>query len=150
MNKFSQSHTRFSLLLILYVATLLLPLSACGSQPGSTDVNSTPKPTATAPSTPTPDASKLPIQFEFTDKDSGKTATYYVTSRFTIVLNAQQYPKENMQVFCQPAGTIGSISNLPYEAPPLYAVRYEGVQPGTCTIKNGTFLLTVKIVNLPD
>jgi len=69
-----------------------------------------------------------------------------VTSRFEITLNQQKYPKGNLRVSCSRAGTLGAITDLPAETPPLYAVRYEGVQAGRCTIQNGTFLLTVKIV----
>jgi hypothetical protein len=147
MNKFTQSRKRLSPLLIFCTTTLLL-LGACGSQPGPTSASSTPEPTVTTSSTVPPGTPRLTQQYEFTNNDSGKTATYTVTSRFTIILNTQQYPKGNLQVSCHPAGTLGAISNLPSEAPPLYAVRYEGVQPGICTIKNGTFLLTVKIIAL--
>jgi hypothetical protein len=73
--------------------------------------------------------------------------TYTVTSRFGINLNQQRYPKKNIQISCTPPGTLGSISNLPSIVPPLYAVRYEAVQPGLCTIKNGTFLLRVRIIS---
>src|SRR5258708_5613419 len=88
----------------------------------------------------------LTQQYDFTEQDSGRTVTYTVTSRFEITLNQQKYPKGNLRVSCSRAGTLGAISNLPSETPPLYAVRYEGVQAGRCTIQNGTFLLTVKII----
>ncbi len=117
----------------------LLSCSHPGSPPGTT----APQTSVTSPSvTPT---SALTPQYDFTAQDSGRTVTYVVTSRFEIFLNQQQYPKQNLQVSCTPPGTIGSVSNLPYAAPPLYVVRYEGVQPGVCIIKNGTFLLTVRI-----
>ncbi len=148
MNKFPQPRKRHSSLLIFCTTTLLLLLSACGSPPGPTRASSTPESTATTSRTIPQGTPQLTQQCEFTDHDSGKTVTYTVTSRFTIILNAQQYPKSNLQVSCHPAGTLGAISNLPSEAPPLYAVRYEGVQPGICTIKNGTFLLTVKMIAL--
>lgn len=93
---------------------------------------------------------ELTQQYEFTEKDSGRTVTYTVTTRFQIILNQQQYPKRNLQLSCTPPGGLGSISNLPSVTPPLYAVRYEAVQPGLCTIKNGTFLLTVSIIALTE
>jgi hypothetical protein len=71
---------------------------------------------------------------------------YGITSRFEIFLNEQQYPKQDMQVACTPSGTLGTVTNLPHADPPLYVVRYEGIQPGVCTIKNGAFLLTVRII----
>ena len=123
-----------------------LLLVSCAN-PASTQ-GTTPQRTPTTPSsqistTPTP---QLTQQYEFTERDSGRTLTYTVTSRFGIILNQQRYPKKNIQVSCTPPETIGSISNIPSVTPPLYAIRYEGVQPGLCTIKNGTFLLTVRIV----
>ncbi|HLJ34517.1 MAG TPA: hypothetical protein VKU38_12730 [Ktedonobacteraceae bacterium] len=127
------------------LAFALLLLVSCANS-GNPQVP-TPQPTATTPgnhpSTATP---QLTQQYEFTEQDSGRTVTYSVTSRFGISLNQQKYPKKNLQVSCSPPGTIGNISNLPSVPPPLYAVRYQGVQPGLCTIKNGTFLLTVRIV----
>ena len=102
--------------------------------------NNTPKPSPTTPS--------LTQQYDFTAQDSGRTVTYTITSRFEIFLNQQKYPKQNVEVSCHPQGTLGSVSNLPSVAPPLYVVRYEGVQPGACTIKNGTFLLTVRMIAL--
>jgi len=98
--------------------------------------------------TPTPTSPQLTQQYEFTVQDSGRTVTYTATSRFGITLNSQKYPKRNMQVSCSPQGTLGSVSNIPSVAPPLYAVRYEGVGPGICTVKNGTFFLIVRIVAL--
>jgi len=100
------------------------------------------------PGNPTPTAPALTQQYEFTEQDSGRMLIYTVTSRFGIILNSQKYPKENLLVSCQPQGTLGSISNLPSVAPPLYAVRYEGVEPGICAIRNGSFLLMVRIVEL--
>jgi hypothetical protein len=94
---------------------------------------------------PTP---QLTQQYEFTEQDSGRTVTYTITSRFGITLNSQKYPKNNIQVSCQPQDTIGSISNIPSVAPPLYAVRYQGVIAGLCTIRNGTFFLMVRIIDV--
>lgn len=96
-----------------------------------------------------PSASSTPYltqQYQFTQQDSGRTVTYTITSRFGIILNAQKYPKSKIQLSCLPSETLGSISNIPSVAPPLYAVRYEGVRPGVCLIKDGTFHLTVIIV----
>ena len=104
--------------------------------------------------TPTPPGAQISVtpapqltqQYQFTERDSGRTITYVVTSRFGIILNQQKYPKKQILVSCTPAGTLGSISNLPSVAPPLYAVRYQGVQPGICTIRNGPFFLKVRII----
>ena len=146
MDTFTQSAKRFSLLLIFCTLTLVFSLNACGSQPGLTGSSSTLQQTPTTSSTVAPGTPQLTQQYDFTEQDSGRTVTYTVTSRFEITLNQQKYPKGNLRVSCSRAGTLGAISNLPAETPPLYAVRYEGVQAGRCTIQNGTFLLTVKII----
>lgn len=148
MDTFTQSAKRFSLLLIFCTLTLVFSLNACGSQPGLTGSSSTLRQTPTTSSTVAPGTPQLTQQYDFTEQDSGRTVTYTVTSRFEITLNQQKYPKDNLRVSCSRAGTLGAISNLPSETPPLYAVRYEGVQAGRCTIQNGTFLLTVKIIAL--
>lgn len=148
MTKRIQPRPRLCVLLICWTTTLLLLLDACGSPPSPSSASSSPESTGTTPRLVPPDTPQLTQQYEFTAHDSGKTVTYTVTSRFTIILNTQRYPKGNLQVSCHPGGTLGAISNLPAVAPPLYAVRYEGVQPGLCTIKNGTFLLTVHIIAL--
>ncbi len=93
---------------------------------------------------------QLTQQYDFTEHDSGSTLTYTVTTRFEIIFNPQQYPKTNLQLSCTPPEVMGSISNLPSVTPPLYVVRYEAVEPGLCTIRNGTFLLTVGIIALTE
>ncbi len=103
-------------------------------------------PTSSIPVSMTP-TSELTQQYQFTEQDSGRTVTYTITSRLGIILNQQTYPKENMHILCTPPGALGSVSNLPSVVPPLYAVRYEAVQPGLCVIRNGTFLLIVRIIS---
>lgn len=127
-----------------------LLLVSCGSPASTQSPGTTPQPTPTTPSSQisTTPTLQLTQQYEFTERDSGRTLTYTVTSRFGIILNQQRYPKKNVQVSCTPPGAIGSVSNIPSVMPPLYAIRYQGVQPGLCTIKNGNFLLTVRIINL--
>jgi len=93
---------------------------------------------------------QLTQQYEFTEHDSGRTVTYTVTTRLALIFNQKQFPKKNLQLSCTPPGVLGSISNLPSVTPPLYALRYEAVQPGLCTIRNGTFLLTVRIITLNE
>lgn len=109
-----------------------------------------PQPPATTASVPTSITPQLTATYEFTENDSGKSLTYTVTSRFGMELDIQKYPKQNTRVVCTPPGAIGSISNIPSVVPPLYAVRYQAVKPGTCTITNGSFILKVKVINLPN
>ena len=153
----SQKKEKFVMktLIMSFVALIcLLVLASCGSSPPSPTAGvPTPRTTTTQPTSPVaqPTATPMPTsgltqQYEFTDRDSGKTVTYTITSRFQIILNPQKYPQKQVRVACTPIGTLGTVTNLPSVAPPLYVVRYEGIQPGTCTIKNGSFLLTVIIV----
>ena len=81
--------------------------------------------------------------YTITEKDKGKTLTYGLTTRFTVILDGKKYPKEKLS--CAPDGVIGSVSNIPSVALPLYAARFEGVQIGTCTLKDGVFSVTIKI-----
>lgn len=97
-------------------------LVSCVSPVSTT--NPTPQPTSTTPSNPISNTPQLTQQFEFTVQDSGRTVTYVVTSRFEIILNRQKYPKKQVQISCTPQDTLGSVSNLPSVAPPLYVIRY--------------------------
>ena len=153
----SQKKEKFVMktLIMSFVALIcLLVLASCGTSPSSPAAGvPTPGTATTQPTSPVaqPTATPMPTsgltqQYEFTDRDSGKTVTYTITSRFQIILNPQKYPQKQVRVACTPVGTLGSVTNLPSVAPPLYVVRYQGIQPGTCTIKNGSFLLTVIIV----
>lgn len=148
MSNFPQFTQRFTLLFVPCTLMLISLLSACGSQASLSGTSGPSQQTPTPASTASQGIPQLTQQYEFTERDSGKTVTYTVTSRFGIILNREQYPKEHIQVSCNPAHTLGYISNIPSEPPALYTVRYEGVQAGICTIKNGTFLLNVKIVAL--
>ncbi|MGE5541123.1 MAG: hypothetical protein ACM3TU_02470 [Bacillota bacterium] len=82
--------------------------------------------------------------FEITEADSGKTFTYTVTSRFTLILDETKHPQQELS--CVPAGILGSISNIPAVSPPSYAARFEGVAPGTCTFSDRDFTATITIV----
>jgi hypothetical protein len=123
----------------IVVVALLLLLSACQAGPTATPVPPSPTPTAQAAESQ---------QYDITEKDSGKTFTYSVTSRFSVILDETKYPEANLRLSCEPNDVLGSISNLPSVFPPLYAVRYEGVTPGKCMITNGSFSVTIVIVDL--
>ncbi len=127
---------------------VFLLLVSCTNSAGQQQKEAQPAPTSPSNLYSTPSSSYLTQQYQFTAQDSGRTVTYPITSRFGIILNGQKYPKNKIQLSCLPSGTLGSVSNIPYVAPPLYAVRYEGVRPGVCVVKNGTFHLTVIIVPL--
>jgi hypothetical protein len=105
-------------------------------------------PTTVAP-VPTPAESPTPItdHFELTAADSGRTFAYPLTSRFGIVLDGQTYPRADLQVTCDHAQVLGPISNIPSVSLPDYAVRYEGVNPGTCSITDRAFSVTILITS---
>ena len=94
--------------------------------------------------TPTPQLSQ---SYEITAADSGQTFTYPLTTRFTVLLNPQDYPVD--QLTCQPEGILGRISNVPEVQPPLQAFRFEAVQPGSCTLQAGDFQVTINVVQQP-
>jgi hypothetical protein len=120
---------------VLIILAFILP--ACSSvQPVASTLSPT-SPQATSVSTPS-------SQYEIRAQDSGKTFTYTVTTRFSVILDQNQYPKSDLS--CQPQGIIGSISNIPEVQPPLYAARYEAVQSGTCKLKDGSFEVTIHII----
>lgn len=135
--------------LILLLSGLLAFVSACGA-PASASTSTSASGSTPAAATPTaPQVTATPgltTQYAFTAQDSGKTVRYTPTTRFSISLNQQQYPQENIRVACEPQDVLGSITNAPYAAPPLYAVGYQTNEPGTCTIHNGDFTLTVIVV----
>lgn len=79
---------------------------------------------------------------ELRESDSGRTFTYGVTSRFSIVLDGTTDPHEHLT--CVPEGVVGVVSNISFESP-LYAARFEGLVPGTCTLQNDHFAATIII-----
>jgi hypothetical protein len=91
----------------------------------------------------TPTAGPQARLYEITEKDNGKTFTYAPTTRFSVILDQNKYPQENLTI--EPKGLLGAISNIPAVSPPFYVARFEGLQTGTCTIRNGSFVVTIKI-----
>lgn len=86
---------------------------------------------------------------EIIASDSGKTVDVVITGRVSVILDEQEYPRANLVEECRPQGVLGEVSNLPVVPPNFYVVRYEGVQPGQCTIRNGSFEVTIRVVNPP-
>jgi hypothetical protein len=88
-------------------------------------------------------------QYQKTLQLNGKTITVTVTTRVWLAFYQPRYPKQNIQISCQPSQAIDNHSlenaSLP---PPYYLVGYQAVEPGTCTIKNGNYILTVKVTAL--
>lgn len=136
------------------MATRTVPAPATAATiPTST---ATPSPTATV--MPMPSPTSVPLinltaraysqQYEITEKDNGKEFVYPETSRFQMILDQGRYPKENFKVDCNPEGVLGGISNLPSVPRSHYALRYEGVKPGKCTLTDKDFSVNVEITKL--
>jgi len=138
-----QRWTGYAVICCMLAGLFFILLTSCASSIMS---GGTTQQVLTTAGKPTPHAPQLTQQYEFMEQDSGRSVTYTITARFEIILNAQKYPRKNVEVSCHPQDTLGSVSNLPSVTPPLYAVRYEGVEPGTCIITNGNFRLRVMIV----
>lgn len=90
-----------------------------------------------------------PGPYEIVAADTGNSYTIGITSRLSIILDRMEYPPADLILDCSPLGTLGSISNLPIVPPQDYALRYEGIQPGTCEIHDGSFNVTIHVVNQP-
>jgi hypothetical protein len=168
-------------LLWTILSLMLLCLVSCGSAINTSNTSGTPTsqptlvtqsaqnkqtPTISAQATPTLSAAQATAQeavqqkamqdanaqrYQKTLQLNGKTLTVVVTSRVWLAFYQPQYPKQNIQISCQPTQAIDNHSlenaSLP---PPYYLVGYQAVEPGTCTIKNGKFILTVKVTALPN
>ena len=84
--------------------------------------------------------------YEITEIDSGKTFTYTLTGRFSVILDSNKYPRENFEY--EPPDIVGAVSSI-YPVPaPLYVMRYETVKLGTGTIRNGRFAVTINVVTI--
>jgi hypothetical protein len=99
----------------------------------------------TGPVPATPSTGSARPAFEISELDAQSTISYPVTSRFMLVLDEQAHPRAELRVACTPDGVLGPISNVPPVAAPRYAVRYEGLLPGTCTVTDRDFVVTVRI-----
>lgn len=81
-------------------------------------------------------------QYAITEADNGKIFAYPVTSRFSVELDSTRF---SQVVSCAPDGVVGAISNVPSVPPPLFAVRFEAVAPGTCVLSDGMFSVTIVV-----
>ncbi len=90
-----------------------------------------------------------PAPGEITAGDNGKTFEIGITSRISVVLDAAVYPPANLKLDCLPADALGGISNVESVPPAYYTVRYEGVQAGQCSLRNGDFEVIIKVIARP-
>lgn len=110
----------------------------------------------TTPATPAPTSSEIyptlawtPSSSDIVPSNSGSSYKYWITSRFMIVLNEVDFPQANLVVDCVPPDILGRVSNIPPVPSGYYVLRYEGTALGTCTIRNGDFVVTINIVEHP-
>jgi len=109
------------------------------------------------PATPFPAAPQVSMDWtgwtpspgEIMAGDSGKSFDFWLTSRFSIILNESDYPVANLDLTCNPKIVLGRISNVEPVPPDYYVIRYEGSGLGQCTIQNGQFEVTINVVNHP-
>ncbi len=106
-----------------------------------------PVPTPTTGSSLLDQPPPLNSPFRVTLAENGQALTYHVTGRFGVFLDQDQYPAN--EYTCLPAGIISWVSNATglYDADTgLHSVGFEGVQPGTCVLRNEDFSVTIHIV----
>ncbi|HUY69761.1 MAG TPA: hypothetical protein VMU70_01970 [Candidatus Tyrphobacter sp.] len=93
--------------------------------------------------TPVPVVKTVYSQYTITALDNGNIFIYEPTSRLSVILDSRSYPKANLA--CQPAGILGTISNIPPVNPPFYAARFETLKKGNCLLKDGDFEVTIVV-----
>ncbi len=83
------------------------------------------------------------------DSNSGKTIDFVLTSRFSIVLKEADFPAADLKLNCVPDIVLGRMYNDDGVPPDYYEIRYEGSGVGQCTIRNGSFEVTINITEHP-
>ena len=78
-------------------------------------------------------------------EDSGKTLVMHQTDRFSVYLDDQLSPLNELQVV--PLGRLGVISNGFVRGPNCYPVRFEAVVEGKARLGNEAFWLRVVLDN---
>jgi hypothetical protein len=87
------------------------------------------------------DTSELTQVYEITESDNGKTFTYTLTSRFTVVLDNAKHPLSQLK--CEPDAIYGYVSNGSSGDASKYPIRYEITRTGKCQMRNGDFQVTI-------
>jgi len=90
-----------------------------------------------------------PSPGEIVASDSGKTYSFVLTSRFSIVLKEADFPAVNLELNCVPQVVLGRISNVEGVPQDYYVIRFEGSGFGQCIIQNGSFEVTINIIEHP-
>lgn len=94
-------------------------------------------------------AGQTPSPDEIVAGDSGKSYSFVLTSRFSIVLKEADFPAINLELNCVPQVVMGRISNIEGVPQDYYVIRFEGTGFGQCIIQNGSFEVTIHITDHP-
>ncbi len=93
---------------------------------------------------PAQTAGPITGQYTISAQDNGKTFSYVMTSRFTVILDKNAYPPEKL--IWSPDIVLGRISDTSAPENPADALtRIEAVQPGTAVIKDNDFSVTIVV-----
>lgn len=106
--------------------------------------------TTISPQTAVPDEGGMgwtPSPGEILSSDAGKDFSIRITSRISLILREEEYPVADLELQCTPVDTLGRISNVPVVPAGYYVFRYEGVRAGVCTVQNGQFVITIKVID---
>ncbi len=94
---------------------------------------------------PPPEELNLFTSRSVTAEDSGKTLVLHQTDRFSVYLDDQRYPLNELQA--SPAGILGIISNGSLRGPNCYPVMFEAVTEGSAVLRDRDFQLRIVIDN---
>jgi hypothetical protein len=90
-----------------------------------------------------PSAIGVSTNFDIGFSDNGKSFSFNITSRFSIILDDTLYPVNELS--CTPERIIGQISDGSVRGPGLYPVMFEGVKSGSCTLSDRDFQVEIVI-----
>jgi hypothetical protein len=82
-------------------------------------------------------------QFSLTANDSGKTFTYAAGAHFSVFLSEANYKKDALR--CSPAGVVGNSTSLGVPPKGMWVRRFEAVSPGSCTLTDKDFEVTIVV-----
>lgn len=92
---------------------------------------------------PTPPVRSNPTEIKIAD--AGQTFTYHVGDKFTVLLDGNSYPQAHLSF--EPSGVITLDSSSPPATAPNYAAAFVATAPGEAVLKNGSFVVTIRIVS---
>ena len=133
---------RFRSAIVLLIALLAL-MPGCRKAPPKESAR------AGAPSPPPPPPRPdVPLTGgEIRESDRGKNFAVTEGDRFTVILDPAKHPPQTLDVL--PRGNLARDAEVPSLPPPLYAVRFRAVKPGTCLLTAKGFLVRIQVREKP-